>query len=141
MAKEVFNNCMVIVNGVDLSNRFREATVEGVIDTGEATAMGSLAKETVLGLPDAKITGTVYLDFAAGSVDAVLYPLWSGRTSFVVEVRPRNAARAATNPAYTLTAFLPTYTPIQGSAVSADAGTTDVEFVNAAQVGLQRLTA
>lgn len=139
--KETFNNCMILVNGVDLSNRFKEVTVEGVIDTGEATAMGSQAKEVTLGLPDAKVSGTVYLDFAAGSVDAVLWPLFSGRTSFAVEVRPHNAARSATNPAYTLTAFLPTYTPIQGSAVSADAGTTDVEFVNAAQVGLQRLVA
>lgn len=139
--KQTFNNCFISVNGVDLSNRFREVTVEGVVDTGEATAMGSAAKEVTLGLPDAHISGTVYLDFAAGSVDAVLWPLFSGRTSFVVEVRPVNAARSATNPAYTLTAFLPTYTPIQGSAVSADAGTTDVDFVNAAQVGLQRLTA
>lgn len=141
MAKQVFNNAFISVNGTDLSNRFKSVSVEGDIDTGDATAMGSQAKETVLGLPDAKITGTVYLDFAAASVDAVLWPLFSGRTSFVVEVRPVNAARSATNPAYTLTSFLPTYHPIQGDASSADAGTTDVEFVNAAQVGLQRLTA
>lgn len=141
MAKQVFNNCYISVNGVDLSNRFRSVEVSGEYDQGSATAMGSQAQEIVLGLPTAEISATVYQDFAAANVDAVLWPLFSGKTSFVVEVRPVNAARSATNPAYIMTAFLPNYTPIAGDATTADAGTTDITFVNAAQAGLTKATA
>src|SRR6266498_1738516 len=134
-----FNNAKVIVNGVDLSDHCTSVTVETTRDEVDVTAMGASQKVVTPGLGDATISATFLQDYAAGSVDATLQGLSTTSTPFTVEVRPVNAARSTTNPAYTLSALMYGYPPIGGSV--GDALTIDVSFRNASQTGLSRLTA
>lgn len=134
-----WTNGKVIVNGVDLSDHATSVTVETSRDEVDVTAMGAANKVVTPGLGDATITVTFLQDFAAGSVDATLSSMASSTTPVTIEVRSVNAARSTTNPAYTLSALMYGYSPLSGSV--GDAATIDVSFRNAAQVGLQRLTA
>lgn len=139
MAKLVLTNAQVFVNSVDISNHVSSVTIESSRDEVDVTSMGDTSKEIVLGLNDVTFTVTIYNDYAAAQLDSQMFPLHQTNTPFVVEVRPVNAARSTSNPAYTITALLPTYSPIAGSI--GDAATTDLVFRNAAQTGMQRLVA
>jgi hypothetical protein len=134
-----FTNGYITVNGVDLSDHMTACSVESTRDLNDVTAMGATSKVQAVALGDAKITATFLADYAAGKVDATLQPLSVTQTPFTVEVRPVNGGRSATNPGYTLSAILPNYNPISGSV--GDAVKVDVEFTNASQTGLSRLTA
>ncbi|WP_218020840.1 hypothetical protein, partial [Nocardia grenadensis] len=65
--------------------------------------------------------------YDAGSVDAILYPLYdTDGAEFTVKVRPRAAAKSATNPEYTGTCILMEYQPLTGKV--GDLSETKVEF-------------
>lgn len=139
MSKQALPNAQVIVNGVDFSDHVKDVSIETTRDEIDVTAMGASNKAILLGLGDVTINVTAYQDFAAGSIDSVLFPLSTTNTPFTVEVRPAKIARSATNPAYVITALLASYNPIAGS--PQDALTTPLAFRNAADTGLQRLVA
>lgn len=139
MAKGGLTNCYVNVNGNVISNRIQSVDFASVRDTIEVTAMGATAKEYVLGIADANVQMTAFQDIDTAALDAVLYPLHITNTPFVVEVRPTSAGRSASNPAYTITALLPEYHPINGDVGSAFQ--TDLQFINASQTGVSRLLA
>jgi hypothetical protein len=134
-----FTNAYISVNGVDLSNHCTTVSVETTRDEVDVTAMGATQKVVTPGLGDGTISATFLQDYAAGSVDATLNPLSTTTTPFTVEVRPVNAARSPTNPGYSMQCLMYGYPPIGGSV--GDALTVDISFRNAAQTGLQRLTA
>lgn len=138
MGKLVLKKPVVTVNGVDLSNRCSQATIHTEFDDVDATAFGDVYKEHMQGMGDATITLTMQQDFAAGNVDATLWPLSQSGATFPVTVKPTDAAVGATNPRYDMTGVLLTYDPIDGSV--GDLLTTDVEIPNAAQTGLTRNT-
>lgn len=139
MAKIVLTNAYCLLNSVDISNHVSAITIAGVRTEVDVTSMGDTNSEIVLGLGDVTITVTVFNDYAAGSLDSQLFPLWQTNTPFPIEIRPVNAGRTTSNPAYTMTCLLPTYNPISGSVGTAV--TTDVVLRNANQAGLTRLTA
>ena len=139
MAIQILLNPQITVGGVDLSDHANSVTIETTDDDIEITAFGATAKTYAKGLGDANITVTFLQDFAAGKVDATLWPLKSGNVTTTVTVRPTNAARGPTNPEYQLTAMLFGYNPLDGGLN--EASTTDVTFRNASQAGLTRLTA
>jgi hypothetical protein len=134
-----FTNGKIIVAGIDLSDHCTAFSVETTRDAVDVTAFGASQKVMAVGLGDGTIAATFLQDYQAGSVDATLNPLATTATPFVVEVRPVNAARSVTNPAYVMTCLMFGYPPIGGSV--GDALTIDIEFRNASQTGLQRLTA
>jgi hypothetical protein len=138
MAKQVLTNAMVLVNGVDISNHVSQVDIDDARAEVDVTSMGDSNNEIVLGLGDATITITVFNDYAAAAIDSQMWPLHTSNTPFPVEVRPNNAARSTSNPAYTMTSLLPHYKPISGSVGAAVS--TDLTFRNAAQVGLARAT-
>jgi hypothetical protein len=141
MAKEVWTNGYVLVNGVDLSNQARSCEVTTSTPEVDVTAFGDTMMQYAGGIPDASITVEFFQSQAAGSVDATLWPLaTSSSTTFTVEVRRQNAARSATNPGFVMSArMLGDYSPLSGDVGSAL--TTNATFRNASQTGIQRLTA
>jgi len=139
MAKLVLTNALVLVNSNDISSHVQSVNIEGQRNEVDVSSMGDTFSEIVLGLTDVTVTVGVFNDFAAANVDSILFPLWQTNTPFPIELRPVNAARSTSNPAFTMTALLPNYSPLNGSV--GDAVTTDVAFRNASQTGLQRLTA
>jgi hypothetical protein len=139
MAKLVLTNAYVSVNGVDISNHVSEVSIESSRAEVDVTSMGDVSQEIVLGLGDVTFNVTVFNDYAAASIDAQMIALHQTNTPFVVGVRPVNAARSTSNPEYQISALLPNYSPIAGGVGSAV--TTALNFRNASQTGLTRLTA
>jgi hypothetical protein len=138
MAKMVFKNGFISVNGVDISDHVTEVTIDTSRDEVDVTAMGSTNREFVAGLGDATISITAFQDFAAAEIDATMWPLSTTDTPFPVSVRPVNGAISATNPEYQMTALLFAYTPISGGVGSAMS--TPLTFRNASPTGLVRDT-
>lgn len=139
MAKTVLKNCMVLVNGTDISNQVSDVTIETARPEVDVTAMGDVNSETIAGIGDATITLTVFNDYAVGALDSIFFPLSQSDSTFVVEIRPVNAARSTSNPAYLMTSRLFGYSPIAGGVGAA--ATTTLTFRNGAQTGLTRATA
>lgn len=131
-----FTNAYVTVNSVNLSSYVRSVTLSYEADELETTAMSSTAARTrIAGLISWQVELELNQDFAAGAVDATLFPL-IGAAPFGVGVRPVNAARSATNPEYSGNAILTSYSPTSGSV--GDLATTSATFMGTG--ALSRLT-
>ncbi len=138
MAKFTLRDARIEVNGSVVSDHANEVSIETSRDEQDFTSFGAVNKEIQPGLGDATITATFFQDFAAGSIDSLLWPLSTSVTPFVVKVRPTSAAISATNPEYSMSCHLLGYNPISGG-VGAPAAT-PVTFRNALQAGLARAT-
>lgn len=136
MAKFVLKDASVVINGVDLSNHCSKVTINTKFNDVDLTSFGSTYSQHAQGLGDATITCDFFQDFAAGSLDATLWPLSQSGATFVVSVKPTSAAPSATNPRYDMTGILLDYNPIDGGVGAAS--TTSVSIPNAAQTGLTR---
>lgn len=140
MAKHVLTNAFIQVDGKDISNHCRSITLEDTANEVDLTGFTpSGYSEYGQGLKDATITAEIYQDFASGAIDSVLYPLYDAGGTFAVVVRPNAGTISATNPQYTMTARLMSYSPLSGAV--GDANSTDVVFRNAGTAGITRGTA
>jgi hypothetical protein len=138
MPKIVLKDAYIAVNSSNLSDHVSSVTLEDSADEVEFTSFGANYREYGQGLKTASITLEVFQDFAAGSIDAVLEPLYNSGGTFTVEVRPTSSSVSATNPKYTMTGRLFSYSPLQGAV--GDANTTSVTINNAGTAGLVRGT-
>ena len=139
MAISVLTNAMVLINGVDLSDHVSSVTLEDSRTSVDITAMGATSIAVTKGLGDAKVTLEMFQDFVAAKTHATLQPLIGSSTPVAIEVRPTNAARSATNPAFLMQGLLMTYPMLDGKVGDANSGT--YEFVNGAQAGVTYPTA
>jgi len=114
MAKLILINPAVWVNLVNLSDHCNKAEVNFEKNMVDTSAFGSTGAEEQAGLDKSQIKLTFQQDFAASSVDATLFPLWSNSSEFNVAVRGVNASVSATNPEYWAVCKLFSYTPISG---------------------------
>jgi hypothetical protein len=110
MAKLVLTNAMVLINAVDLSDHVDTVTVNYSAAEVDSTSMGQAGLSRLGGLKDWSLDVIFAQDYAAAKVDATLFPLVG--TQVPIEVRPTNAARSATNPAYTGNGLLGSYSPM-----------------------------
>jgi hypothetical protein len=136
MARFVIKTPVITVNGVDLSDHCSEVTIVTSRPEVDFTSFQAAFAETLAGIGDATITAQFFQDYAAGKVDATLWPLSSSDTPFVVTVKATNAAVGATNPRFDMTCLLFEYTPMGGAIGTASQ--TPVTFRNAAAAGLTR---
>lgn len=140
MGKFVMKNASITVNGTNLSDHCSSVTVENTTDEVDVTSFGSNNYRAFLpGFLDANITATFFQDFAASSVDAILWPLNQSGGTFDVVVLSSGTTASSTNPSYTLRASLFNFNPMGGAV--GDAASTDVTFRNAGTAGLVRGTA
>lgn len=114
MAKLVLRDCFIEVDGTNFSSHVSSVEVELKKDEINTTNFGGDGRERAAGLKDDMFTITFQQDFAAGAVDAVLFPLWDLETEFIVKVRPTSAAISANNPEYSATCILLDYQPLAG---------------------------
>jgi len=128
----------VTVNAVDLSSHVKSVKIDEKWDDQDVTGMGALAKEHLLGIPDASMEIEFFSDFDAGSVEATLSALKGSNTPFPIVVKPTSAAVSATNPSYTMQALLPEYTTLDASV--GQASTAKVNFVNGDPSGIVKAT-
>lgn len=114
MAKVVLKDCYIVINGTNVSDHVSAVTLTLSKDGIETTSFSGGGRERVAGLKDDGLELTIQSDYAAASVDDVLYPLYNNETEFDVEIRPTSAAVSAANPKYTATCVLFEYAPLDG---------------------------
>lgn len=115
MAKIILTNCFIDVNGTDFSDHASSVEISASKDDIDTTSFDGSGRERKAGLQDNSFTINFQQDFAAGEVDAVLWPLWNNETEFTVTVRPTSAAVSSTNPSYSGTCILLEYSPLNGA--------------------------
>jgi hypothetical protein len=118
MARLVLTNVEVTVAGVSLADHIASVTLGSTYDVLETTAfkggnVPAAAKTRIAGLVDNSVTLEFHQDFAAGSVNATIYPLLG--TEVAVKVQPVNGAISATNPEYQFNAIVSEWTPLNGA--------------------------
>jgi UTP:GlnB (protein PII) uridylyltransferase len=138
MAKLVLRNCYIEVNGVNFSSHVSSVTVNLSKDEIDTTNFGGDGRERTHGLKDDSFELNFQQNYASGSVDAVLYPLWDQELEFVVKVRPTSAAVGPNNPEYSATCILLEYQPLAGDV--GDLSETEVSFP-AQRLGIVRAVA
>jgi predicted secreted protein len=117
MAKQVFTNAYVTVNGTDLSDHIGAVTIDTSADEIETTAFASGTaagwRSRVAGLKDGSVKLDWHQDFAASSVDAILNTAF-GSVGTVVVI-PSGTAASSVNPRYTIPVVISSYSPVAGS--------------------------
>jgi hypothetical protein len=140
MPKQVLTDAFIEISGTDLSNYVSSVTVNDSADDVDLTGFGpSGYREHGQGLKDAQVDLDFFQNYDRASVDAVLFPLYASGGTFGVVVRPTSSPASETNPRYSMTGRLFTYSPLDGGV--GDANTTRVTIMNAGTAGLTRGTA
>lgn len=116
MAKMILNDAFfkagVLSSEVDLSDHVRSVTIDMTTDIVDATCMSDDYKDKLAGMTDWKVTVEFANDYAAGNVDATLFPLLGQDVSLII--RPTSDAKGPTNPEYVGTGIMSNYTPLDG---------------------------
>lgn len=139
MATLVYTDAYLNVNSVNLSSWCRSLTINYEAEMLDDTAMGtSGTRSNRPGLKNWSMDVSFLQDYAAGAVDATLFPL-VGADPFPIVARPTSAVVGATNPEYTGNAVLETYPPLTGEVGAL--GTADVTFRSGGGSALARAVA
>ena len=113
MPKFAATDYKVTVNGTNFSTSLNsvELTIES--DDLETTAFGGTFRERIGGLKTGSLTLQFMQDFGSSSVDATLFPLLN--TLATVVIVPTSSTVTATNPSYTATCLVNSYSPFASS--------------------------
>jgi hypothetical protein len=109
LAKFVATDYKVTINGGTVSSSLASVELPIEVDEQETTAFGSQWRTRISGLKSGSITLEFHQDFAAGALDSILYPLLG--TNATVVVVPTSGTVTASNPSYTGTFLVTSYTP------------------------------
>lgn len=109
MPKFAATDYKVTINGTNLSTSLNQVELALESDDLETTAFGGTFRERIGGLKTGSVTLQFMQDFAAGSVDATLFPLYN--TIATVVIVPTSGTVTSTNPSYTATVLCNSYTP------------------------------
>lgn len=113
MAKFVATDYKIEIEATDFSDSIAAATLEISTDEQETTAFGADYRTRIAGLKDASLSLDFHQDFGASSVDATLFPLLGSAVAF--SITPTSGTVSATNPAYSGTAIVTSYSPFANS--------------------------
>jgi len=113
MAKFVATDFKITLNGTALSPSINSVTLDINSNEVETTTFGSTFKTVVGGIVSGSAKLDFYQDFAAGSVDAQIWPLIN--TIGTLVITPTSATVSATNPSYTAQVLINAYQPINAS--------------------------
>jgi hypothetical protein len=113
MAKFVATDYKITLNATDLTNSLHAVTLDISSNEVETTSFGNTYKTMVGGLLTGSVKLDFYQDFAAGSVDATIWPLIN--TIGTVTLTPTSGTVSATNPKYTAIVLINAYQPINSN--------------------------
>ena len=124
MAKYAAVDHSITINGTAFSTALQ--SVELMVEAAEleTTAFGGTFRERIAGLKTGSVTLNFFQDFAAGAVDAALWPLVGSNATVVV--KPTSGTVSATNPAFTAVCLVVQYSPFSSSV--GDIATTSVTW-------------
>lgn len=126
MAKHIFRDAFLSLNGADLSDHVVSVEPSWNVGSEVVTAMSDLGVRKLAGLEDNSFSVVFLQDYAASEVDATLAPLIRA-AAFAFEFRPTSAVVSATNPKFTGNAILTSYPPMSGEVGSAHKISVDFE--------------
>jgi hypothetical protein len=113
MAKFYAQDYKVTVGTHVLSSSVASVTLDITTDEVETTAFGSTYRTRIGGLKDASVSLDFHQDFAAGAIDAILFPLMG--STVAVKIAPTSGTVTATNPEYRFDALVTQYQPFAGA--------------------------
>ena len=113
MAKFVATDFKITLNGTALSPSIHSVSLDINANEVETTTFGSTYKTVVGGIISGSAKLDFYQDFAAGSVDAQIWPLVN--TIGTLVITPTSSSVSATNPSYTAQVLINAYQPINAS--------------------------
>ena len=113
MSEIILNDVQVVLNGVDLTAHVKSVTLTYEAEEQDSTAMGDQARRRRGGLKDWSASLNFNQDFDAGAVDATIWAIVG--TNVPLTITPTSGAVSATNPRYSGTVLVRSYTPIDGS--------------------------
>ena len=105
-------NASLKINAVDLSNRVESVTLGLGKDDIDVTAMGDGGHTHVVGLENNKLDVSFWQDYASANVDATLMAVFQAGTAVAFKLTAAGTTVSATNPVYTGSVVLTSYTPI-----------------------------
>jgi hypothetical protein len=109
MARIVLTNVAVTFGTTDISSYVTSVTLGSTYDVVETTAFGNTARTRVAGLADNSVALEFNQDYAAGALEAVIYPTLG--TAVSITVRPV----AGSSPVYSFSALVSEWTPLNGA--------------------------
>jgi hypothetical protein len=114
VAKFVATDVTVTLNGTAITSNLNSVELNISSDEIETTTFGTSGFKTVIGgLKSGTLRLDFMQDFAAGSIDALLFPLFN--TIGTVVIKPNGTVTSATNPAYTASVLINNYIPFSSS--------------------------
>ena len=113
MAAFVLTDASVTINSVDLSDHVKSVTFPYSADAQEYTAMGDTTHVFLGGLKSWNMDIEFNQDFAANEVDVTLFSIVG--TAVTIIIVPTSGSVSATNPSFTGTGLIQSYTPVAGS--------------------------
>ena len=109
----ILKNPSIKINNVQLNDHVAQIELAQEWDEVDTTVFdGSNAMSRAAGLEDSSLSITFLQDYAASSVDATISPLVAGTATF--EIFPAGTSIGATNPKYTGTVLINSWTPLAG---------------------------
>lgn len=130
MAFQVFTDAYVVLNGSNISDHVKGVTLSYSADLLDSTVMTtSGTKSNTPGLLDWQLDVELLNDYAAGSIDSILFAL-IGNAGFTVALRPTSGAISTSNPEYQANGVLANYDPMQAKV--GDLATTKITIKPAA---------
>lgn len=119
MGKFTLTDVSVMLNvggtNYDLSDHVEQVGIEYKKETPETTAMGSSHRTRISGLKDWTVQLGLHQDFSPASVDAAMYAAFMATTNPTITIKPISGAVSPTNPSFSGSVIVPTYSPISGS--------------------------
>lgn len=137
MASFVLKNAFVKINAVDLSANVKSVTVNYSAEIQDSTAMSQASRSRLAGLKDWSLDVEFFQDYAAGKVDATMFPIVG--TQVAIEIRPDAGEVSATNPKFTGNGTVENYNPVAGSV--GDVAMASTKLSGSDGVALARATA
>jgi hypothetical protein len=114
MAKQVATSVVVKIGGVDLSQYVASVALTTNVNEVTTTNFASGGNvERVGGLKDSSLQISFMQDFAAGAVEATIYPLIGSTAAFVVN--PSSTAASSAAPNYSGSVLVTSWSPVAGA--------------------------
>jgi len=102
----------LLIGSTSIALNCNNVTIELGYETGDATVMGDTGRKMVKTLESVTVTATVFLEYGASSVEALIYAeVGAGDTTLVI--LPSSGAAAVGNPEFTISnCMIATYSPV-----------------------------
>jgi len=110
MARLVIQDAYVTFASNDVSSYITSVSLSTSYDSIDTTGLGSTARTRVAGLADNQVTLEFNQDFAAGAIEALVYPTLG--TAVAITVRPQGSG---TSPVYSFNALVSEWQPLSGA--------------------------